>query len=130
MDRFIKYAFKRTVENDEIKCPCVRCYNPSFQSERVVRDHLIAYGIIQGYNFWYHHKERVGKVQSDIESEGANEEFNDDDEFMDDSMQSEDEILELITECFVNGFEEDNVDTSSLTILKNQMIVQTNFTHY
>jgi len=118
VDKFIKYAFRRTGENYEIKCPCVRCCNSSFQSERVIRDHLIAYGIVQGYNFWYHHGERVGEVQSDTESEGANEEFNDDDEFEDDSMQSDDDLVELITECFANGFEGDNVDTSSFDDLE------------
>ena len=60
----------------------------------------------------------MGEVQSDTESEGANEEFNDDDEFEDDSMQSDDDLVELITECFANGFEGDNVDTSSFDDLE------------
>uniref|UniRef100_M0ZLA0 Transposase-associated domain-containing protein n=1 Tax=Solanum tuberosum TaxID=4113 RepID=M0ZLA0_SOLTU len=39
----------------------------------MVRDHLIVYGIIQNYTFWYHHGERLGEPQSDSE-------FEDDDE--------------------------------------------------
>ena len=50
VEKFIKYAFKRTGK-DTIKCPCVRCCNSSFASESIVRDHLIVFGIMQGYTF-------------------------------------------------------------------------------
>ena len=73
VDKFIKYALRRTGETNEVKCPCVRCCNSSFQSERVVRDHLTIYGIMQSYTFWYHHGERLDEVQLDTDSEGEDE---------------------------------------------------------
>jgi len=59
----------------------------------------------------------MGKVQSDTESKEAHEDSNDD-EFVDDGMQSDDKILKLITECVPNAFKEDNVDRSSFSHLK------------
>ena len=50
-EKFIKYAFKRMGDRDTIKCRCVRCYNSSFATKSTIQDHLIAFGIIQGYTF-------------------------------------------------------------------------------
>ncbi|KAH0720115.1 hypothetical protein KY284_005145 [Solanum tuberosum] len=67
------YIIGRTGETDEIRCPCVKCCNTTPGTRKMVRDHLIVYGIIQNYTFWYHHGERLGEPQSDSE-------FEDDDE--------------------------------------------------
>jgi len=101
VEKFIKYAFKRTRYRDTIKCPYVRCCNSSFATESTIQDHLIAFRIMQGYTFWYHHGERVGEAQSNIESE--REEDEDDEEFLGDSGEGEDETSELIRDCYPNS---------------------------
>ena len=48
----------------------------------------------------------------------GDEKVDDDDEFVDDGMQSDDEILELIAKCFLNNFKGDNMGTSSSNPIK------------
>ncbi|XP_057999133.1 uncharacterized protein LOC110673361 [Hevea brasiliensis] len=73
VEEFLDYAFKKTRMYGEIHCPCVKCSNRYSTTREVVRTHLKVYGIIRSYTFWYHHGERVGKYESDSESDQLNE---------------------------------------------------------
>nr|XP_034591753.1 uncharacterized protein LOC117853529 [Setaria viridis] len=78
--RFLDYAFSRTGRSDEIKCPCIGCYNTYSKSRGEVYSHFKIFGIIGNYRFWYHHGEVVGEpetdsdVEEDSASHGATEE--------------------------------------------------------
>jgi len=55
-------------------------------------------GLCKVIHFWYHHGEKLGEAQFDSELEG--EEDENDAEFLKDDGESDDEILELIRNCF------------------------------
>ena len=54
----------------EIKHPCLRCFNSFFQNAMVVRDHIIAYRVVQSHTVWYYHGEKVSETQLDTTSGG------------------------------------------------------------
>ncbi|XP_057992372.1 uncharacterized protein LOC110654321 [Hevea brasiliensis] len=68
VEEFLDYAFKKTGRRGEIRCPCVKCSNTYSATREVVGTHLKVYGIIHNYTFWYHHGERVGESESNLES--------------------------------------------------------------
>ncbi|KAF2322392.1 hypothetical protein GH714_013284 [Hevea brasiliensis] len=68
VEEFLDYAFKKTGRRGEIRCPCVKCSNTYSATREVVGTHLKVYGIIRNYTFWYHHGERVGESESNLES--------------------------------------------------------------
>ncbi|XP_058006773.1 uncharacterized protein LOC110657485 [Hevea brasiliensis] len=68
VEEFLDYAFKKTGRRGEIRCPCVKCSNMYSATREVVGTHLKVYGIIRNYTFWYHHGERVGESESNLES--------------------------------------------------------------
>ncbi|XP_057999327.1 uncharacterized protein LOC131178387 [Hevea brasiliensis] len=68
VEEFLDYAFKKTGRHGEIRCPCVKCSNTYSATREVVGTHLKVYGIIRNYTFWYHHGERVGESESNLES--------------------------------------------------------------
>ncbi|XP_057250770.1 uncharacterized protein LOC130591463 [Beta vulgaris subsp. vulgaris] len=107
VENFLKYAFEKSGEIEKIKCPCVKCSNASFQSLNMVKDHLLTYGIIEGYTFWYHHGERVG--EDTFESQSSEEVG--DDELLD--ADNENEMDTILRDFFPNcsGFAEN--DSSS-----------------
>lgn len=110
VESFIKYAFGKTGEKEKIKCPCVKCKNSSFGSPNMVRDHLLTFGIIQSYNFWYHHGERVGEDAFESPTVG------DDDGLIE--SDGEDEMETPLRDFFPNncGFAENDMhDGSSST---------------
>ncbi|XP_056688131.1 uncharacterized protein [Spinacia oleracea] len=110
VEYFIKYAFGKTGEKEKIKCPCVKCKNSSFGSPNMVRDHLLTFGIIQSYNFWYHHGERVGEDAFESPTVG------DDDGLIE--SDGEDEMETPLRDFFPNncGFAENDMhDGSSST---------------
>lgn len=75
VDQFLNYAFSKTGELHEIRCPCVKCKNTSKGSREVVKIHLDVYGIMPNYRFWYHHGERRGEPQADdVELEESEDE--------------------------------------------------------
>ncbi|XP_016484005.1 uncharacterized protein LOC107804598 isoform X2 [Nicotiana tabacum] len=67
VQKFLDYAFRRTGELYEVRCPCVKCCNTTSGTRETVESHLKVYGIIQNYTFWYHHGEILGEPQSDCE---------------------------------------------------------------
>ncbi|KAF2286451.1 hypothetical protein GH714_017029 [Hevea brasiliensis] len=68
VEEFLDYAFKKTGRRGEVRCPCVKCSNTYSATREVVGTHLKVYGIIRNYTFWYHHGERVGESESNLES--------------------------------------------------------------
>jgi len=56
VESFLDYAFTK-LGTESIRCPCVKCLNVEFGNRELVHGHLLAYGIIQRYTFWYHHGE-------------------------------------------------------------------------
>jgi len=64
----LTFAFSRLKEGRKvIKCPCVKCCNSSEHTKDIVETHLIVYGILIGYTFWYHHGERPNEPQSNAD---------------------------------------------------------------
>ncbi|XP_059279095.1 uncharacterized protein LOC132033211 [Lycium ferocissimum] len=105
VETFLDYAFTRLRDTQEIRCPCVKCCNASSRTRKMVRSHLIVYGIIESYTFWYHHGERLGEPQSDSE-------FVDDNDIEKDDVEDEDEIPEILRDLYP-AFNGDNVNTGS-----------------
>ncbi|KAH0698096.1 hypothetical protein KY289_015578, partial [Solanum tuberosum] len=52
VQKFLDYAFQKTREEYEIRCPCVKCYNTTLGTRKTVETHLQVYGIIKNYTFW------------------------------------------------------------------------------
>ncbi|KAG6503091.1 hypothetical protein ZIOFF_035380 [Zingiber officinale] len=72
VEQFLNYAFKKTSEENSIRCPCVKCNNTDYGSREVVEMHLNVNGTMPNYTTWYHHGERFGESSSDDEeSEGS-----------------------------------------------------------
>ncbi|KAG6524289.1 hypothetical protein ZIOFF_014195 [Zingiber officinale] len=84
IENFLDYAFERTRATNEIRCPCVKCANAHFGSREYVKMHLIVYGILQNYRFWYHHGE---KPEDDLELHNSETEVDDNDYFMEDLLR-------------------------------------------
>ena len=46
---FLNYAFNKTGEEHEVRCPCVKCNNTNSGTREVIQSHLIRYGIVKNY---------------------------------------------------------------------------------
>lgn len=58
VEEFLAFA-KTHMEDDVIRCPCIRCGNHKSFSIKMVRTHLIANGIMTLYKTWYCHGEAI-----------------------------------------------------------------------
>jgi len=97
VQKFLDYAFQKTGEEYEIRCPCVKCYNTTLGTRKTVETHLQVYGIIKNYTFWYHHGERLGEPLSESEFEFESEDGDEVEE-----CESEDEVEELLRDLYPN----------------------------
>ncbi|KAH0781606.1 hypothetical protein KY290_001204 [Solanum tuberosum] len=95
VQKFLDYAFQRIGEEHEIRCPCVKCFNTILGTHKTVEIHLLVYGIIRNYTFWYHHGERLGEPLIEYESE-------DGDGDAVEECESEDEVEELLRDLYPN----------------------------
>ncbi|WMV09010.1 hypothetical protein MTR67_002395 [Solanum verrucosum] len=95
VQKFLDYAFQRTGEEQEILCPCVKCFNTILGNHKLVETHFLVYGIIRNYTFWYHHGERLGELLTEYESE-------DEDGDGVEECESEDEVEELLRDLYPN----------------------------
>ena len=107
---FVEYAFERTGEKEFIRCPCVKCKNASYASGFQVSEHLLTYGIIPGYTFWYHHGERIGEDFTGTKTSTI----------VDEAVEchSEDEMETMFRDLFPQGhnvFSEDEIRVNSTT---------------
>ncbi|XP_042969124.1 uncharacterized protein LOC122301817 [Carya illinoinensis] len=55
--QFISMAISHTANPDQIRCPCRRCRNRAFHSNRTIEDHLFFRGIDPTYTPWIFHGE-------------------------------------------------------------------------
>ena len=62
---FLNYAFNKIGEEHEVRCPRVKCNNTNYGTRELIQSHLIMYGIVKNYTFWYDHGERLGEPESD-----------------------------------------------------------------
>jgi len=92
VQKFLDYAFQRSGKEAEIRCPCYKCCNTTLGTRETIDTHLKVYGIIQNYNFWYHHREHFGELMSNSENET-------DDEV--EGYESEDEVQELLKDLYL-----------------------------
>ena len=58
MESFLDYAFTKQ-GTESICCPCLKCLNIEFGSPELVHGHVLAYGILKRYTFWYYHWETL-----------------------------------------------------------------------
>ncbi|XP_019225059.1 PREDICTED: uncharacterized protein LOC109206668 [Nicotiana attenuata] len=93
VQKFLDYAFQKTGEEYEIRCPYVKCCNTTLGTRKIVETHLKVYGIIQNYTFWYHHGEKFGEPLSESEDEDGDEL---------EECESEDEVQELLRDLYPN----------------------------
>ena len=77
----------------------MKCCNSSEQTRDVVETHLIVYGILIGYIFWYHHGEIPNEPQSNSNELDA-ELLTKEDE-VDGDWRSQDEIDEMRRDLFL-----------------------------
>lgn len=59
VNSFLDYAFQK-LGTDNIRCPCCVCVNGEFGDREKVRQHLLVYGVVKRYTFWFHHGKKVG----------------------------------------------------------------------
>ncbi|WMV19934.1 hypothetical protein MTR67_013319 [Solanum verrucosum] len=87
-----------------VSCCCVvaayiSCLVKNRGTRKIVETHLLVYGIIRNYTFWYHHGERLGEPLLESESEYEDEEQ--DGEAVEE-CESEDEVEELLRDLYPN----------------------------
>ncbi|KAK6791485.1 hypothetical protein RDI58_010566 [Solanum bulbocastanum] len=99
VQKFLDYAFERTGEQYEIRCPYVKCYNTILGTHKTVETHLQVYGIIKNYTFWYHHGERLCEPLSESKSKF---EFAFGDGVQVEECESDDEVQELLRDLYPN----------------------------
>lgn len=71
--------------------------NTTLGTRKTVETHLLVYGIIQNYTFWYHHGEHLGEPLLESESEYADEDGDAGEE-----CDIEDEAEELLSDLYPN----------------------------
>lgn len=89
VDSFLNFAFQK-LGTTEIRCPCTKCLNVESGNRDKVRNHLLVYGIVKRYTFWYHHGERFDEPQS----MSANVD--------NDTKESQDGILDILRDLYPN----------------------------
>ena len=75
VESFSDYAFTR-LGTETIWCPCVKCVNIEVGTREEVQGHLLAYGMVKRYTFWYHHGETLSEPSDEMND---NDDFDDDD---------------------------------------------------
>ncbi|KAM3377374.1 hypothetical protein P3S68_009787 [Capsicum galapagoense] len=93
--KFLNYAFRKTREEHEIRCPCNKCFNTTLGTRTTIETHLKVHGILQNYTFWFHHGERLGEPLSESESK-------DEHDAEVEECDSEDEVEELLRYLYPN----------------------------
>jgi hypothetical protein len=70
---FLDFAYtKGKPEANEILCPCANCANIYYEKRKVVFDHLVAFGFVEGYKVWTNHGEQrsnSAKIDDHMDSE-------------------------------------------------------------
>ena len=74
MESFLDYAFTK-LGTEFICCPCVKCINIEFRNRDLVHGHLLAYGMVQRYTFWYHHRETINEPSIEMDNDNDTYEY-------------------------------------------------------
>jgi len=99
---FLDCAFSK-LGIESSRCPCVKCANIKFGDRDLVHGHLLAYGIVQRYTFWYHHGETINEPSVEMDNDDDTDEydemqgilrdlypeFNEEDSFVHESQEEE-----------------------------------------
>ena len=82
VNSFLDYAFQK-LKTTTIRCPCRKCVNGEFGDREKVREHLLVFGIVKRYKFWYHHGERLDEPEPLYDSDDDLDENDNSDEVCD-----------------------------------------------
>ena len=78
---FIEFACAHAREQNNIPCPCLRCFNAKSGNPVELMNHLLCHGIDQSYTRWTRHGEPYNEVECEDQepgiSSGSNECFHD-----------------------------------------------------
>lgn len=110
VNNFLDYAFQK-LKTETIRCPCTKCMNGESGDREKVREHLLVFGIIKRYTFWYHHGE--GLDESEIVSDEDHDEGEDHDEIFDILRDLYPAFNDVSPSVDVNDVEEPNADVKS-----------------
>ncbi|XP_042969067.1 uncharacterized protein LOC122301749 [Carya illinoinensis] len=79
VNEFLKFACENCDTDSSICCPCRKCGLRKMFIPNMVYDHLISYGISQGYTIWHAHGERIGGASYHAnDAQNNNEQINED----------------------------------------------------
>jgi hypothetical protein len=68
VESFLDFAFsKGKPQGHTILCSCAKCRNPYWKRKKVVRNHLIGPGFLQGYDVWIYHGEQISLAHMEID---------------------------------------------------------------
>nr|XP_027186488.1 uncharacterized protein LOC113784479 [Cicer arietinum] len=85
---FLDFAFtKGEPQGRTILCPCAKCRNCRWRRRKVVRNHLIEFSFVQGYDVWVNHGEQISLPKEM-------------DDHMEDQEDSCDDINDLLYDTF------------------------------
>ena len=100
VDQFLEYAVSRTGRQN-LKCPCVKCLNITYNDIVDVKTHLIVYGINLNYHFWYFHGEKMNTTNAVYDDDDDNEEDDEDDQddvVDDETVECDDVVPDVVPE--------------------------------
>ncbi|XP_021848834.2 uncharacterized protein [Spinacia oleracea] len=99
VNSFLDYAFQK-LGTDNIRCPCCVCVNGEFGDREKVRQHLLVYGVVKRYTFWFHHGERL-EQEPQLVCDGDNDGDDDgDDNIVEENGNELDEMLGIIRDLY------------------------------
>ncbi|XP_042974812.1 uncharacterized protein LOC122306448 [Carya illinoinensis] len=77
VNEFLKFACQNCATDSSITCPYRKCGLRKMFMPNMVYDHLISYGISQGYTIWHAHGERIGEASYHAtDAQNNNEQIN------------------------------------------------------
>lgn len=100
VNNFLQFAFAHASRVDKIRCPCYKCCNATFQTRNIVYSHLLLYGMLRDYKWWFCHGEEY--------IDQNNESIDDDNEPEEEEENNHDNMHELLHD--LGRTEDANVD--------------------
>ena len=76
---FLDYAFTK-LGAEFIRCLCTKFANIEFGSRGLVHGHLLAYGMVNKYTFWYHHGETFSEPSLSMNDDDNEDDIDEGDE--------------------------------------------------
>ena len=69
---FLKLAIEKTGESN-MRCPCIKCQNRRRNTEEVIEEHLVIFGMDLTYTNWIWHGESLNSVKSGLNAQDKQE---------------------------------------------------------